>query len=377
MLQFEDIIEEMIYFMKNGVDGIDAWQPLDWKTLLNVTTEEYNIAAIDPDVLLCELSLWNKDYQKAIVSGLNAITERGWKGGSPNDTHKLTCSGKFSGSPSNWAKMFAGYNSEETDSGFTFDFTKNQTNMLQNIYSNLGENSYYLAPSEVLMSKYVNPTNEGDIRGIGATIDVEDGEFVIKKFHLDREPDEADGPIALYRAGEIHLMIAEAYCQLANKDDQNLFLVEVFLNEGLRGRRNTASFQSSYRPPFDPIIWKSDKIRDCIGVRGRAKAKKWKYQDFMPDNIEALLEAGDDSTYHEYRRRLIDSLVAEETALELAGEGKRWFTLMRIAKNLNKPEMLAVPMSMKFEGGEAEVYKKWLMDTHNWFIKVDHRGKEL
>lgn len=67
----------------------------------------------------------------------------------------------------------------------------------------------------------------------------------------------------------------------------------------------------------------------------------------------------------------MDSLIAEETALEAAYEGKRWFTLLRMAKHSNNPAFLADQVCKKFSEGEREKYRTYLMDPRNWFIKYD------
>ena len=71
---------------------------------------------------------------------------------------------------------------------------------------------------------------------------------------------------------------------------------------------------------------------------------------------------------------VLDSLICEETALELAYEGKRWFTLLRIARNTGRPELLAKQVAAKFDAGESQVYERWLMDPQNWFIKWDQQA---
>ncbi|MCC8174700.1 MAG: RagB/SusD family nutrient uptake outer membrane protein, partial [Odoribacter sp.] len=61
---------------------------------------------------------------------------------------------------------------------------------------------------------------------------------------------------------------------------------------------------------------------------------------------------------------------------ELAGEGKRWFTLLRMARNNNQPEIVADRVSQKFDGASRELYKIWLMEPKNWFIKYDHLSQQ-
>ena len=68
---------------------------------------------------------------------------------------------------------------------------------------------------------------------------------------------------------------------------------------------------------------------------------------------------------------MLDSLIIEETARELAGEGKRWFTMMRIARNTDNPAMLARMVTRKFPVAERPAYAAKLEDPANWFIDYD------
>ena len=70
---------------------------------------------------------------------------------------------------------------------------------------------------------------------------------------------------------------------------------------------------------------------------------------------------------------VLDSLIAEEVGMECAYEGKRWFTLVRMARNLNEPDFLARQACLKFDQGERERYRQLLVDPQNWFIRYDHR----
>ena len=69
---------------------------------------------------------------------------------------------------------------------------------------------------------------------------------------------------------------------------------------------------------------------------------------------------------------MLDSLIAEEVALESAFEGKRWFTLLRMAKNSGQAAKLADQVCKKFPEGEREKYRQLLMNPENWFIKYNH-----
>lgn len=135
--------------------------------------------------------------------------------------------------------------------------------------------------------------------------------------------------IYIYRAAEIHLMIAEALTALGNYDAADAVLNDGFKPYYVSGNR--------YNPPFDAPIYAFEKLKGGLGVRGRLNIPEVRSTDarFMGDRNPETPE------YTERRRAVLDSLIIEETARELAGEGKRWFTMMRIARNTDNPAMLA------------------------------------
>ncbi|MBN1927159.1 MAG: hypothetical protein JW798_15105, partial [Prolixibacteraceae bacterium] len=64
----------------------------------------------------------------------------------------------------------------------------------------------------------------------------------------------------------------------------------------------------------------------------------------------------------------LDSLLVEETCLELAGEGKAYYTMLRMAKRWNDPSILADRVSAKYPEGLQEAIRTKLMDPTNWFV---------
>lgn len=85
---------------------------------------------------------------------------------------------------------------------------------------------------------------------------------------------------------------------------------------------------SKLLPPFNTPTFTANTncLRNCLGVRGRAGVAPNYLRDFVAE--DAPLER---------KQAVLDSLIAEESALEQAFEGKRWFTLMRMARNNNRP----------------------------------------
>ena len=198
-----------------------------------------------------------------------------------------------------------------------------------------------------------------DPRGVGVSYTTSMGESVLNKYNLNRTIQQQDAPIYIYRAAEIHLMIAEALTALGNYDAADAVLNDGFKPYYVSGNR--------YNPPFDAPIYAFEKLKGGLGVRGRLNIPEVRSTDarFMGDRNPETPE------YAERRRAVLDSLIIEETARELAGEGKRWFTMMRIARNTDNPAMLARMVTRKFPVAEREAYAAKLEDPANWFIDYD------
>ena len=67
--------------------------------------------------------------------------------------------------------------------------------------------------------------------------------------------------------------------------------------------------------------------------------------------------------------RTLCTYISDEVGLELAYEGKRWQTLIRMAKHLQEPSFLSKQVSEKFPAGERDGYKTFLDNEANWFIQ--------
>jgi len=178
---------------------------------------------------------------------------------------------------------------------------------------------------------------EGDrFRGIGVSVDIipaQEGRYFVSKYSLDPAAVPYSADIIIYRAGDVHLMLAEAYNRLGNHQ-----IALTLMNEGIR--------QLSPRPQ-DLRTWNINE-----GIRGRVFLKP----RLVPDDVV------DKTSY-------IEELILEERALELAFEGKRWFDLMRIAMRRNDPSFLAEIVASKYsDPAVAERVKQRLMIPENWFL---------
>ncbi len=377
VMKLDELVEELIYNLKNGVDGVNGFQTLDWNTLISpqntYTDETWSRVSIAADVLLTELYLWAKDYTNAAKTALNYVSNSG-------SNFKLDI---FQSNNNNmmWYKMFTSpFSSDaikEVCTYVPFNFEKRQTSNLQYYFSSLAPNVYYFMPTPYAQMRFLNQitgesknelTGEtGLVRGSdtyrrSGTFIYENGKSVIAKYHQDKKNYEHDSPIYIYRAPEIYLMIAEALGGLGG--ETNIAAADSIISVGLKSSWKTDHFEK----PFEAPIF-GTSLNVFPGIRGRAKMGA----DFIRYHVDTVIYPGKTEVEKIQKANrekfVLDSLIAEETALELAYEGKRWFTLMRIARNTENPAFLAQQAAKKFDTGEGQLYEKWLMNPENWFIK--------
>lgn len=359
VLAFDELIDHLIDVMQNGVEGIDAFHALDWTKILNNTDYSWNRMGINPDALVSELYMWDGNYVAAArhlthtLSGLGVINNNG------SDTRWLL-GDLFQNSKwgTIWGEAFTGTAiSKEAVSAVPYDFDRNQTNHLQYWFSNLSPNVYYFKPAESLIEKYDNgkrkDKGEGDYRK-AASINEEGGENTIYRYTKGHKAYEHDAYIYIYRAADLWLMLAETLNQLGD-----IAAADSVLNVGLNSSWNGSELLAPFDVPS--FTQNSSVLKSCLGVRGRAGMAPNYVRDYVtPD---ATLER---------KQWVLDSLIAEEVALESAFEGKRWFTLLRMSRNSGQPAKIADQVCMKFPEGEREKYRQLLMNPENWFIKFNH-----
>lgn len=359
VLAFDELIDRLIDVMQNGVEGIDAFHALDWTKILNNTDYSWNRMGINPDALVSELYMWDGNYVAAArhlthtLSGLGVINNNG------SDTRWLL-GDLFQNSKwgTIWGEAFTGTAiSKEAVSAVPYDFDRNQTNHLQYWFSNLSPNVYYFKPAESLIEKYDTgkrkDKGEGDYRK-AASINEEGGENTIYRYTKGHKAYEHDAYIYIYRAADLWLMLAETLNQLGD-----IAAADSVLNVGLNSSWNGSELLAPFDVPS--FTQNSSVLKSCLGVRGRAGMAPNYVRDYVtPD---ATLER---------KQWVLDSLIAEEVALESAFEGKRWFTLLRMSRNSGQPAKIADQVCMKFPEGEREKYRQLLMNPENWFIKYNH-----
>lgn len=364
LLTFDELIPELIHFMNTGVDNINGLRRVDINSMFG-TSGIWGAVPISPDALMCELYLWNKDYESAAKKGINLITGQALT--PAGDLNKLTLSEQF-GKTKEWHALFSESPANpQTNEGLTiviYDYAQRQINPLYSLFSADPTCQYYMKPSAILRSRYIGADYRSgskvvtDPRGEGVSHATEMGESVLYKYNYNRTIQQQDAPIYIYRAAEIHLMIAEALTALGNFDAADAILNDGFNASWVSGNR--------FKAPFDAPIYAFEKLKGGRGLRGRISIPK-----VYSTNTRFMGDLHPDSPeYTERRRFVLDSLIVEEAGRELVGEGKRWFTMMRIARNTSNPRTLATWISRKFSSDRPTDVAK-MMNPENWFIDYD------
>ena len=340
----DELPDYLLAYLEGGEDGINATWPLDWKLVLDNPDIDWEGCQLEYKVLKGELNLWAGNYQEAVNNFMDIIRV-------DKDTrHDLT---DFWGGY--WVDIFVKDPvnlKKEVITVAPFNVNYGQVHKLRSYFSNVSPNVYYMAPTEKAMKMFENQTmnnySQGDVRGVGASYMKENGEYVVKKYHLNKDKDEysSDATIHIYRAAQIHLNVAEAYCFMGKFEE-----ALTFLDKGLRSYWTGNRF----KPPFQNV---NAELKDCNGVRGRV--------NLLPLESEEVFEG---CVNNQDSVRTLCTYISDEVGLELAYEGKRWQTLIRMAKHLQDPSFLSKQVSEKFPEGERDGYKTFLDNEANWFIQ--------
>lgn len=380
VLSFDELIDELIYFMIEGIDGISGICRVDIPEMFSEEGdmgEYWRTMCISADALMMELYMWRGDYTAAVTQGIRLIHGEGVYVYS--DLDRYTLSDVYSMGA--WDALFnltvsSDITAAINDEALTyvrFDSSMGQENELHYLFSLTYPNVYYIKPTDRLITLFRNSMYYGldddasraptDYRAGSITYGREMGDTVLMKYHNNgRTAYDRDAPIYIYRASEIHLMIAEALVHLGS-----LEAASIFLNDGLSSIY-TGTAASPFYTPCDAPIYDRAYLREGMGVRGRVNAPAI---DYLDEEFYYGVDTTDATVYTERQTYVLDSLIAVESALELAGEGKRWFTLMRMARNLDEPSFLIDQIVQKYSEEEQMRYRVLLNDTDNWFIKYD------
>ena len=387
-LQLDQLILKLLDLMNEGVDGfavdengsvkkINGKQVLIWSEILFQGSGQgdltWNMINPSPEPLLMELNLWAGNYQEVIDIGIPFIYDGGTK------RYKLS-NEDYNGE---WKQFFYAApvtKTRELINIVPFDYERNQMNRLVSYFSNTYPADYYLKPTEVARNRFLRQTRKDGItksdhyRGFsdgGATFRQQDGEWVFYKYNRGLDNPSMTEPevyknnvhITLYRAGDLHLFMAEALNNLGKFPE-----AEALLNDGIEAY--LSKYAGNLRAPFDNEVYNS-ALGTNWGIRGRIDLGP-----VYPEGITKEYLASEEATLEDslaYMKAL-DVLLVEETALESAGEARSYFAMIRVAKRWNDPSILADRVSAKYDAAKQQEVRARLMDPNNWFVDFDLSG---
>jgi starch-binding outer membrane protein, SusD/RagB family len=271
--------------------------------------------------LIGEIYLEKQDYVNATTYLKMAI--EGW--GNYSSLYKV--SNTFS--KKNWSEIFINYSASEVMSRIPFSYEKNQPNRIEQWYGY--DDEYQAKPTANIINLFNSQLNvkgkeTGDVyRGLDISYKIVNDDPIVNKYSLDISSTyKYSSNIILYRAADIHLLLAEAMNRSGNSG-----IALSILNDGYEDFTN----------------WNT-----CVGIRGRVYLEN-----------HTVPEGADSVSY-------IEDLIVEERSMELAFEGKRWFDLMRVARRRGN-SYLADKVAAKFtDENEANMIREKLNNEQNWYF---------
>lgn len=396
VMNYDQLISNCRTLMETGIYGYNGLPEIRWSTVLfpgqadSPTNLMWNRICPPSEVLLAEIYLNQQEYQKAWDQCV-AIIKRG---GENEASYQLNLS-EYNGE---WKTFSYNFVRKEQITVAFYDFSLKQTNRYIEYYSNNFPNKYFLRPTEANRRRFESQYNAGGVkndqyRGVGVTYKFVNGNWVLQKFLTGHETSDKihtnDVQISLYRAAEVHLFMIEALVGMGRFEE-----ALAFLNNGVGSYYNAS--KGKFNPPFEPYpssLYRTSSTSELAnrGVRGRVNLGE--VGGFSLQAASAL------DTLIAIRR--LDSLLVEETSLELAGEGKALYAMNRMLRkwSLDAPkawaqqwisatgsanpanlwgnevqQYWAKTVAAKYADG-SPIESRLAADKKNWFIQFDLKNK--
>lgn len=345
----EEIIDACVQLLENGYDIVDkATYDMPWYEWISSDADIedvglytfWDIMAPPYFVLAAELALWQERYQDVVDLILPKMDEAFASSSSRSSTCKYMRNAGY-----NWEKIFQ-QDRPATHAAVAvicYDYTKGQTNQMLKHFGTESPNEYLLKPSVYGMERYKDSiTNPGgntkvDTRYIAFTLD-DSGRRIFRKYR-GRQTSRTyayqdDVHIYMYHSAELYFMLMESLNHLGRYNE-----MYALMNEGV-----------DYYFPGGDVSW--------AGFTDNWTATTRSYGDRgirtvmgMPNRELKIAGSEDIKKYN-------DLQILDEILLDLAGEGKTYPAMLRIARRYNDYNIIADRVVPKYEERAEEIRAK-------------------
>lgn len=387
-----DIITSCRQLLEVGIEGIDGTLSISWKEWVDPETSTgdsefryWDYMTPDYIPLYAEICLWDEDYQKVVDIILPKLNEKfahtNLDGNNIDWLRSVALAGKFARI---WDTKGKDPLRIEAISIIQYNYEYNQTNSLLKHFGTERPNQFLLSPSEVGRARFSDPdfnnlgVKDRDAReGISFRKTTAD-QWVINKFRpssSQARPNayEDDVLIYIYRAAELHFMLAEALNQLDRYPE-----AATLINSGLsgvfpNGNVTWPGFSNNWTSATEhgTRAYPNAGIRGTFALGNREFFKEPKQEGDPAIDGENLLS---DLSAEEIGQAKMknDLAILDEMLLEFPAEGKIYPAMIRIAKRYNDYNIIADRVCPKYQNGE-DIRTKILNGAY--FIKWDLKNK--